>query len=85
MTHSVPVRLHCVHSDSPLGTTHRIRRSRHEAQATEALCRTCCLLDCLEEWFRGEAFSWLAASVDVSGRDLVSDRVDMLWVGVTRG
>lgn len=77
MTHSVPVRLHWVHSTSPLGTTHRILLSRHEAQATDALCLTCCLLDCLEEvWFRDETFSWLDASVEVSGRDLVSDLVE---------
>jgi hypothetical protein len=39
MTHSTPDRLHCVHSLSPAGTTQRIRRSLHEAHATEALWR----------------------------------------------
>lgn len=69
----MPVRLHWMHSDSPLGTTQRILRSRHAAQAIEALCLTCCLLDCLERWFRGETLSWLEVSLPVSNRDLVSD------------
>lgn len=49
-----------------LGTTHRILRSRHEAQATEALWRTCCCCCCLlgfwPAWPFGETFSWLAMS-----------------------
>jgi len=51
MMHSVPVLLHCVHSVCPGGTTHRILLSRHEAQATEARCRICCLPD---RWVSGE-------------------------------
>jgi hypothetical protein len=39
MTHSTPDLLHCMHSLSPEGTTQRIRRSRHEAHAIEALWR----------------------------------------------
>jgi len=38
ITHSTPARLHCVHSLLPGGTTQRMRRSRHWAHATEALC-----------------------------------------------
>lgn len=33
-----PTLLHCVHVLSPSGTTQRIRRSRHVAQATDARC-----------------------------------------------
>lgn len=79
MMHSVPVRLHWVHSDAPFGTTQRILLSRHEAQATEALCLTCCLVGCLAGWFRGETFSGLEASVRlVSGRDLDSDLAEVI-------
>jgi hypothetical protein len=63
MTHSVPVLLHCVHSFSPFGTTHRIRLSRQDAQATDARWRTCCLLACFAMLARAETFSWLEMSV----------------------
>jgi len=43
MMHTDPVLLHCEHSVSPSGTTQRILLSRHDAQAIEARCRTCCL------------------------------------------
>jgi hypothetical protein len=62
MTHSVPTLLHCVHSVSPLGTTHRIRLSRHEAQATEARWRICCFAACLEPLARADTFSCLEMS-----------------------
>lgn len=62
--HSVPVLLHWVHSELPFGTTQRIRLSRHEAHATEARWRICCLVACLVAVERAETFSWFEMSVD---------------------
>jgi hypothetical protein len=63
MMHSVPVLLHWVHSELPFGTTHRIRLSRHEAHATDARWRICCLVACFVAVERADTFSWFEISV----------------------
>ena len=70
MMHVAPVLLHWAHSDSPSLTTHRILLSRHEAQAIEARCRICCLVDERDEGAGLEACSELALSLSPSERDL---------------
>jgi hypothetical protein len=70
MMHVAPVLLHWAHSDSPSLTTHRILLSRQEAQAIEARCRICCLVDERDEGAGLDACSELALSLSPSERDL---------------
>lgn len=70
MMHVDPVRLHCVHSDSPSPTTHLILLSRQDAQAMDARCRTCCLEVDRVEAAGLETSSELDLSLSPSERDL---------------
>lgn len=70
MMQSVPDLLHCVHSVLPSGTTQRILLSRQEAQAIEARCRTCPLLDSRELWPKIEQWSWPEESLAPSEGNL---------------
>lgn len=84
MMQSAPVRWQAVQMEWFLGTTHRILRSRHEAQATEALWRTCCLLGFWPSWPFGETFSWLAISAEAVAETFL-ESTDGAMVGVCVG